>query len=155
MTPIDWSNPEHRKNYYRQKSSEYRKEHPRLNINFSREDFELLLRSAERFGIERKRLSSHAKGMLLEAIRMGLGETVERPPQIPEETLDDMLYTLHSTSNNINQIAYNLNSEALEKGVRPVRDFEESCRIIDQLFSLIRETRDEILSLSPNTKTKL
>ena len=89
--------------------------------------------------------------MALEAIKIGLGEDVTRPPQVPKEIIDELEFLLHNIANNINQIAYNLNGRALEAGVRPVAGEAESRRIIDEIFHLLKETRDEITSLTPNS----
>jgi len=148
---INWNNPEERNAYFRQKGKEYRKTHPRLTLTFDAEEYQWVDHSVKHYGV--KKVSQHVKQMALEAIRMGLGEQVERPPQVPEEILDDLLYQLHNASNNINQIAYQLNSRALETRVRPVAGEGESRRILDELFRLLKETHQEVSSLVAKTKT--
>jgi len=151
MSSVDWNNPEERRAYYRRKEREYRKEHPRLNLIFDLDEFQIALKSSEKYGVPRKQLARYVKQMALEAIKIGLGEDVTRPPQVPKEIIDELEFLLHNIANNINQIAYNLNGRALEAGVRPVAGEAESRRIIDEIFHLLKETRDEITSLTPNS----
>lgn len=146
MSLIDWNNPEERLNYFRKKSAEYRKTHPRVTLTFTEEEFEWLDRSAKHYGISSK-LSRHVKGLAIEAAKIGLGEQVERPPQVPQETVDEMLYQLYNASNNINQIAYNLNSRAKEAGISPVAGETESRKILHELFRMLRELEDELRPL--------
>ena len=151
MPLIDWNDPSQRKAYFRKKSAEYRKTHPRVNLSFTREEFEWLDRSARHYGVA-DNLSRHVKGLAIEAAKIGLGEQVERPPQVPQETLDEMLYQLYNASNNINQIAYNLNSRAKEAGVSPVAGETESRQILHELFRILREMEDELRPLISSAK---
>lgn len=154
MSKVDWNNPEDRKAYFRKKSAEYRETHERPSPSYTAEEYDLFVRSAKKAGVPKKKIARHIKLLGLEAARIGLGEQVERPPQVPEEVIDELQYLLHNCSNNINQIAYNLNSRALEMNVRPVASEQESRRILEELFSLLKETHLDIKSLiSTQTKT--
>jgi len=151
MPLIDWNDPSQRKAYFKKKSAEYREIHPRVNLSFTQEEFEWLDRSAKHFQVA-DQLSRHVKGLAIEAAKMGLGEQVERPPQIPQETVDEMLYQLYNASNNINQIAYNLNSRAKEAGISPVAGETESRNILDELFRILRELDTELRPLISDAK---
>ena len=146
MASIDWKNSEERKAYFRKKGAEYRKSHPRVTLTFQPDEFEWLERSSKHYGVSDK-LSRHIKGLAVEAARIGLGEQVERPLQVPQETVDEMLYQLYNASNNINQIAYNLNSRAKEARVTPVAGEAESREILHELFRILRELESELRPL--------
>ncbi len=151
MSSVNWNNSHERKAYYRQKGEQYRANHPRVTVTYTQEEFKWVDESAKHYGVQR--VSHHIKKLSVEAAKIGLGEQVERPPQVPEEVVDEMLYLLHNCSNNINQIAYNLNSRALEHNVRPVTGEAESRRIIDELHALLRDTKSEIKSLTSQAKS--
>ena len=142
---INWNNAQERNAYFRKKGKEYRKTHPRLTLTFDLDEYTWVEQSAKKFDVER--VSGHVKRMALEAIKIGLGEQVERPPQLPEEVIDELQFLLHNCANNINQIAYHLNSRALETIVRPVAGESESRRLLDEIFTLIQSTHKEITSL--------
>ncbi len=148
MSSIDWNNPEERNAYYRKQVSNYRKTHPRLQLTFSQEEYETILSSATKYGINRRQLAKHVRLLAIEAARMGLGERFERPPALDEESKEEMLYLLHNCANNINQIAHHLNSKALEYNVREVAGEAESQNILDGIFDLLKETHTNIKSLS-------
>jgi len=148
---INWNNPEERNAYFRQKGKEYRKTHPRLTLTFDLDEYQWIDQSVKHYGVVK--VSQHVKQMALEAIRMGLGAQVERPPEVPEEDLDELKFLISNAANNINQIAYQLNSRALETGVRPVAGEGESRRILYELFRLLKETHQEVSSLVAKTKT--
>ena len=139
--------------YYRSKSAEYRKSHPRLNLNFTYPEFETLLASATKYGIERRKLAKHAKLLVMEAARMGLGEQVERPPQLSDEVVEELQFLLHNCANNINQIAHRLNSKALEQNVTIVAGESESRRILDELFQTLKDTHTTIEQFSSASNT--
>ena len=122
-----------------------------MSLTFSESEFEWVERSAKTYGVDR--LSRHVKRLAIEAAKIGLGEQVERPPQISEEVVNDMLYVLYTCSNNINQIAYNLNVRAKEERRSPVAGERESNLILDDLFRILRELQTDISPLLAQTKT--
>lgn len=145
MSLINWTDPEERASYFHKKGIEYRKSHPRLSLTFSQEEYEWVERSASHFGAEK--VSRHVKALAIEAAKLGLGEQVERQPQIPQEIIDEMLFLLHNTSNNLNQTAYRLNRQALEHHRVTVQDNEDSIRTIDECYRILRDLETELLPL--------
>jgi len=148
MSQIDWSNREERNAYYRKKEKAYRKDHPRLNLTFTYEEHQLVRRSASQYGIPDNKLARHARLLLLEAARLGLGEQVERPPQLSKEVVDDLTFLLDNIANNCNQIAKNLNTRALETHVVPAAGEAESRLVLDEIFKMLKQTRAEIKTLT-------
>lgn len=145
MSLINWTDPEQRASYFHKKGLEYRKSHPRLSLTFSQDEYEWVERSAKHFGAEK--VSRHVKALALEAAKLGLGEQAEHKPQIPQETIDEMLFLLHNSSNNLNQCAYRLNRQALENNKVIVQDYEDSVRTIDDCHRILRDLETELLPL--------
>ena len=145
MSRINWTDPEERASYFHKKGLEYRKSHPRLSLTFSQEEYEWVERSASHYGAEK--VSRHVKALAIEAAKLGLGEQAERKPQVPQETIDEMLFLLHNCSNNLNQTAYRLNRQALEHHCVEVLDAEDSRKTIDECYRILRELERELLPL--------
>jgi len=145
MSLIDWTNPEERASYFHKKGVEYRKNNPRLSLTFSQDEYDWVKRSANHFGAEK--VSRHVKALAIEAAKLGLGEQVERQPEIPQEIIDEMLYLLHNATNNLNQTAYRLNRKALEYHKVVVLDQEDSERTIDECYRVLRDLESELLTL--------
>ena len=146
MTKIDWNNPEERNAYHRKHGREYRAKNQRMTLTFTPEEYQWVDRSAKHYDIPR--VSRHVKLLAIEAAKMGLGEQIQRPPQVPEEITDEILFLLHNCANNINQIARNLNERALETSMRPVAGYEESVRILHALTGYLQDTEKHIRQLT-------
>ena len=151
MSKINWNNPEERRAYHREKSAEYRRRHPQVSLTLNEEDYKWLKASSDMYGA--KNINQHIKALAIEAAKLGLGEQVERQASIPKESLDEILFVLRNYANNLNQIAHHLNIRAKEERRQIVAGYDESVRIQDTCFQILRSMEIEIRSLTSDIKS--
>ena len=146
MSKINWKSPEERRAYHRKKSAEYRKKFRQVALTFSPAEYSTLEDSGKRY--KTVSLNNHIKSLAVEAAKLGLGEMIECPPSVPQDIMDQMIQILRTYGNNINQIAHHLNIKAKEERRQIVAGYDDSVRIQDACFQILRNLEAELLDLT-------
>lgn len=145
--PIDWTEPEQRREYFRRKGKQYRRTHPRVTVTFSKDEFEWIEESARHFG--KSSVAAHLRDLSLTAAKAGESGEPEFTSVLSEETVQEMTFLLRSMANNINQTARHLNEEALKQGRRIVAGKEASRTILEDTFGILRGLEEKLISYLP------
>lgn len=121
--------------------NEYKKEYWE---NYKTKNKRIILTVPNEMYVELKKQSKELKQSIPEYIRTKIDSQIHKttPPELKEQ-LKEISFLLRNATNNINQIAYNLNLEALETGHV---DTTQSERILLTIYSGIEKLETTITS---------